>query len=404
MLYKRDLVDILKHHLSSDYHLIIIGARQTGKTSLLLFLEQELKKTQRVYYISLEDPDFLALLSAHPDNLFDIIGHDQEQAIVLIDEIQYLNDPSHFLKYHFDFNRKKIKLIVTGSSAFYLDQKFKDSLAGRKRIFFLTPLNLNEILLFKGIKIPDLLIDEQNFIKYPLLYRKEMHSLIKEILVYGSYPAVVLENNKEEKKDILFDLVDSYTRKDILEYGIRGRESYYKFLKLLASQNGNLINKSELSSTLGLTRYTIDNFIVVGLKSFHFTTLMPFYKNIRKELTKMPKIYFYDCGLRNALLKNFEHLELREDKGNLFECFVFNFLGNLFSYEQLNFWRTKDKNEVDFIIEDKKIAIEVKYNSQQIRKKRYLDFQKRYNFELYYFVFEHTYQKNHEIYQNLIVF
>ena len=139
MLYKRDLVDILKHHLSSDYHLIIIGARQTGKTSLLLFLEQELKKTQRVYYISLEDPDFLALLSAHPDNLFDIIGHDQEQAIVLIDEIQYLNDPSHFLKYHFDFNRKKIKLIVTGSSAFYLDQKFKDSLAGRKRIFFLHP-------------------------------------------------------------------------------------------------------------------------------------------------------------------------------------------------------------------------------------------------------------------------
>jgi len=386
MILKRELVDPIKENLFNDYVLIIVGARQTGKTSLLLYLKEDLQD-QNVSYISLEEPDFLSLLNTHPENLFDIVGRTKERQIVLIDEIQYLKDPSHFLKYHFDFHRDKLKLIVTGSSAFYLDQKFKDSLAGRKRIFFLKPLNLKEVLHFKGLKIPSLSINKENFIKYPLLYKKEIKSVLKEILIFGSYPAVVLEENIEEKKNILFDLIDSYTRKDILEAGIQAREDYFRFLKLLATQIGNLVNITEISSTLALSRYKIEKFIFAGLKSFHFARLTPFFKNIRKELTKTPKYYFFDCGFRNALLKNFQPLDLREDKGVLFENFVFNFLGDLFGYENLQFWRSKDKNEIDFIVEQR-LAIEVKYSDRLIRPGRYQKFLTKYNFPLYFFIFE----------------
>ncbi len=111
MIIKRELVDKILKHLKNQYVLIILGARQTGKTSLLLYLKNQFKSNYRVSYLSLEEPQFLALLNEHPQNLFEIIGESKERQIVLIDEIQYLKDPSHFLKYHFDFNREKLKLI-----------------------------------------------------------------------------------------------------------------------------------------------------------------------------------------------------------------------------------------------------------------------------------------------------
>ena len=278
MILKREIVEILLQNLNNDYVLIVLGARQTGKTSVLLYLQKYLEdKEFPAFYISLEDPLFLALLNDHPQNLFDIIGKSKERQIVLLDEIQYLKNPSHFLKYHFDFNREKLKLIVTGSSAFYIDQKFKDSLAGRKRIFLLTPLNLKEILWFKNIKIPNLTIDTENYVLYPLIYRETFLSILKETLIFGSYPAVVLEEAQEEKKNILYELVNSYTKKDILEADLLAQEEYFLFLKILASQIGSLVNLSEISSTLKISRYKIDKFVLTALKCFHLCRIRPLF-------------------------------------------------------------------------------------------------------------------------------
>ena len=389
MILKRELVDEILKNLKNHYVLIIAGARQTGKTSLLLYLKDQLERDYRVSYLSLEEPQFLSLLNEHPQNLFEITGESKERQIVLIDEIQYLKDPSHFLKYHFDFNREKLKLIVTGSSAFYLDQKFRDSLAGRKRIFHLRPLNLRETLYFKGIEIPDLEIGDEVLIKYPLLYRNQIINTLKEILVFGSYPAVVLENDVEEKKNILLELVNAYTKKDVLEAGISSQEEYFLFLKLLASQVGSLANLSEISSTLRISRYKTAKFVFTALNCFHLFRLRPLFKNVRKELSKTPKFYFYDCGLRNALLKNFEPVSLREDRGELFENFVCNFLGDIFGYDNLKFWRSKAKNEIDFIIEQK-LAVEAKYSDVLVKLGRYRSFLEKYNWPLYFLIFQRS--------------
>jgi len=390
-ILKREIIDPLLENLSNDYILIIVGARQTGKTCVLLYLKDFLssKKGEIVHYVSLEDPIFLSLLNEHPQNIFDIIGERSKRQIVLIDEIQYLKDPSHFLKYHFDFNRKSLKLIVTGSSAFYMDRKFKDSLAGRKRIFFLKPLNLKEVLNFKNKNIPELIIDKEQYITYPLIYRNTIANIIKEILIYGSYPAVVLEDNQKEKEAILYELVNSYTKKDILESGISSQEEYFLFLKILASQIGQLANLSEISSTLRVSRHKIEKFVHVALKCFHICRIRPFFRNIRKELTKTPKFYFFDCGLRNALLRNFEILPARPDNGQLFENFVFNFLGDLFGYENIQFWRSKDKNEIDFIVEQKR-AIEAKYSDKGLKLGRYRSFLERYNMPLHFLIFQRS--------------
>ncbi|AEH44598.1 hypothetical protein Thein_0718 [Thermodesulfatator indicus DSM 15286] len=388
-ILKRDIIDNLLKNISNDYILIIVGARQTGKTSVLLYLQNLLGKKEAVSYLSLEDPTLLSLLNEHPHDLFDIIGPVTERHIVLIDEIQYLKDPSNFLKYHYDFNRDKLKLIVTGSSAFYIDQKFKDSLAGRKRIFLLKPLSLKEVLYFKSIKIPNLHINRDEYISYPLLYRDKIAGTIKEMLIYGSYPAVVLENNSEEKRTILYELVSSYTKKDILESGLTSQEEYFLFLKILASQIGSLVNLSEIASTLRISRYKIDKFVSIALKCFHLYRIRPFFKNVRKELSKTPKFYFFDCGLRNALLNNFELLNTRQDTGQLFENFVFNFLGDLFGYENIQFWRTKDKNEIDFIVEQKR-AVEAKYSDSSIKLGRYRYFLEKYNLPLHFLIFKRS--------------
>lgn len=151
-MYKnRDIVEKALKYLDSEYILIFTGARQSGKTTILRHLFETFKRdNKKSFFINLEDIDYLSLLNESPKNLFSIIGSiSKEKIIVLIDEIQYLDNPTNFLKYYFDEYKDKIKLVVSGSSAFYIDTKFKDSLAGRKRIFHVYPLSFSEFLFFK---------------------------------------------------------------------------------------------------------------------------------------------------------------------------------------------------------------------------------------------------------------
>lgn len=361
-------------YLNNEEILLFTGARQAGKTTVLKQLRDRLEKSDsRTYFFNLEDPEYRDLLNKSPKNLLKIISLDKEKIYVFIDEVQYLNDPTNFLKYIFDEYKHRIKLCVSGSSAFYLDKKFKDSLVGRKRIFNVRTLSFAEFLHFKNesrleniFKRPNLgLIDKE---KLSLLYR--------EYIIYGGYPRVVLAS-VEEKEEVLREIAYSYIKKDIFEAGLRHDENFYMLLKILASQVGGLVNSSELASTLRISKISVDNYLYISQKSFHLCLVKPFYKNLRKELTKMPKVYFYDLGLRNFFSGGFENFETRGDKGQVLENAVFRQLIERFDEDSIRFWRTIQKNEIDFIVDANK-AFEVKINPEKFKEGSYKIFLENY--------------------------
>ncbi|WP_426327157.1 ATP-binding protein [Pedobacter sp. R-06] len=383
----------LKGHLSKPQHTIVIGPRQIGKTTLVKQLAEELNQAHElVYYLTFEDPAILEAVNHHAENIFNytILPANVEEGkrlYIIIDEVQYAKDPSNFLKLLYDKYAPKLKIIATGSSAFYIDKSFKDSLAGRKKIFEFFPLAFDEFLHFKG---EDNLISEWEQMKkraaYQGLQRNRINSLFDEYLVYGGYPAVVLADTEQEKQEMLKELVNSYMKKDALEAGIKEELKFFQLARLLADQTGNLVNNHELGNTLQMASSTVENYIYLMQKTFIVQLLSPFYGNVRKELTKMQKIYFSDNGLRNALLNNFSRLNDRADKGELLENYTYCRLRQLFDTDNLHFWRTADGNEVDFIVEKhlkKGIAYEVKYNDVQFKPTKYKKFLEAYpNFDL----------------------
>jgi len=370
----RDLTNKAKDYLAKDDILLIIGPRQAGKTTVLHQIESFLKKRNDVcYFLNLEDPDYLSLLNKSPKNLFKIFPIDiKKRTFLFVDEVQYLDNPSNFLKYLFDEYKGKIKIIASGSSAFYLDKKFKDSLAGRKIIFNLLTLSFREFLKFKEQNE----LSEANFKNLTLSEKDKIIPFYQEYLIYGGYPRVVL-SPLEGKREILRDIAYSYIKKDIYESNIRNDEIFYKLFKILSDQIGSLINNSELANTLDVSRSAIDNYLYVMQKSFHIVLIKPFYKNIRKELTKMPKIYFVDLGLRNFFKNDFRFYQQREDKGELLENVVLRHLLEKYLEEQINFWRTTQQREVDFIINNS-LALEVKSQIKGVKVKNYKTFLENY--------------------------
>ncbi len=391
MIKDRDLYSQLLQHFDKKEYSIIIGARQVGKTTLIQKLYLELKKSSPdVFYISLENFKILNEINLDPENLFHYARHpenpllstNRQRIIIFIDEIQYLKNPSNFLKYLFDTYQENLKIIATGSSAFYLDTKFSDSLAGRKRIFQLKPLNFAEFLAFREA---DELRKELNHLReneqYISSYYSDLLFYFNEYLTYGGYPRIALENNPAEKEQYLEELINSFLKKDIYESQIEHIQKFYNLCALLAAQTGQIVNKSELSGTLGLNERTLEKYLVILQKCFYISLLPPFFQNLRKEITKMPKVYFYDLGLRNKFLNRFHPLIDREDKGQLIENYIFIRLGESFSKDQIRFWRTPDKNEVDFVVTETYgagKAYELKFSDRGFHPSSYKSFQQAY--------------------------
>jgi len=379
--------DILKN-IKNDYILLILGARQTGKTTILKRIFKDLEDQYICSFINLENIEYKRLLNEHPKNLNKIIQQNstRKKHIVFIDEIQYLKDPSNFLKFHYDENKESIKLIVAGSSAFYINKKFKDSLTGRKKIFYLRTLNFIEFLRFKNEnKILNIVLSDKSI---PFLFKDKLEQLFMEYIIFGAYPRVVLENDYKEKKDILENMSFDYIKKDIFDANIQNEEKYFDLFKILAHQCGQLVNLNELANCLNLSQPTIEKYLYVMQKSFHIALIKPFYKNIRKELTKMKKVYFYDLGLRNQLVSNFDNIEIREDKGMLLENIFFREVLFKEKLDNIKYWRTINKNEVDFIINEKE-AFEIKFSEKNIKKTKYKIFQKNFpNIVLKFITFE----------------
>jgi predicted AAA+ superfamily ATPase len=382
----RKLFVSLYNHLQAKEYTIIIGARQTGKSMLLLQLYQKLKEEgKQAYQLTFEDPRVLGAIDEHPENIFNFVPQPQnERLYLLIDEVQYAQNPTNFLKLLYDKYLDKIKIIATGSSAFYIDRKFKDSLAGRKQIFELYTLDFEEFIDFRSDNKLQFL-QELQAIKtkpdYQSLYRDEITQLFDEYLVYGGYPAVVLASSKEEKLLKLRELVNTYIKRDIYESDVVNELKFYNLITLLANQAGSLVNVSELANTLKLSVTAVDNYLYILQKTFHVTLIRPLYSNLRKEITKMPKVYFNDTGLRNMLLNYFEPLKTRVDKGQLVENYIYIRLRQLYGTDALKYWRTADGNEVDFVVSTKfneGFAIEAKYNADEFKPGKYKKFEEHY--------------------------
>ncbi|MBU1016609.1 MAG: ATP-binding protein [Patescibacteria group bacterium] len=382
MGFERDLVSKIRLELENEEISLIVGPRQSGKTTILHQVGGYVKSANiSNYFLNLEDPDYLNLLNESPKNLFKIFTINlSERTILFVDEIQYLKDPSNFLKYFFDEYRGKIKIIATGSSAFYMDRKFKDSLVGRKIIFTLLTLSFKEFLRFKGEED----LSKAKFDQLSLDEKGKVIPYYIEYITYGGYPKVVV-SSKGKKEEILRDIAYSYIKKDVLESNIKQDEVFYRLMKMLSSQIGNLVNSNEIASTLGVSKTAIENYLYVMQKSFHIGLIPPFYKNVRKELTKMPKVYFVDLGLRNFFRGDFKSIVEREDSGPLLENSVFRQLLETVGKEDIRFWRTTDQKEVDFVVKGKR-AYEVKYNLSGVKSSRYQTFLESYPNIKFYFV------------------
>ena len=375
MYIQRKIHQDIKKHLSRKEYTIITGPRQSGKTSLLQALYRELESNGDVIsYLTLEDRDILTAINDHPEEVFSFVprpakylnssDESKKPVFLFIDEVQYAADPSNFLKYLYDVYNRNLKIIATGSSAFYLDQKFTDSLSGRKRVFKLQTLTFEEWLVFKDL---DRLTKELNIIRgrkdYISSDYRELKQMFNEYLIFGGYPEVALENNTEERIKLLKDIRDSFLKRDIDESGVSNPDKFYNLLTLLAGQTGNLVNKNELANTIGVDNKTIQKYLFVLENCFHIELVKPFYSNLRKELTRMPKIYFKDSGLRNSALNRFFDFNSREDTGALIENYVYMRLSELYDSDLIKYWRTSDKNEIDFIINssfNEGLAYEVK--------------------------------------------
>lgn len=398
MYFRRSIHPLIKSHLDRKEFTILTGPRQSGKTTILDALSGELREEgKNVHYVTFEDRDILAAVNAHPEELFTYVprpekiagtGETTEKRLYLfIDEVQYASQPSNFLKYLFDLYHDNLKVTATGSSAFYLDHKFTDSLAGRKRIFELKTLSFEEFLVFRNKEqLRDELLHVRDRKEYISSFHRELTDLFDEYLVFGGYPEIVLENVREEKILLLKELRNSFLKKDMDESGVDYPDKFYNLMNILAGQTGNLVNKNELSNTVGLDNKTIDKYLYILQKCFHIALLKPFYSNQRKELTKMPKIYFKDAGMRNIVLNRLFDFRDREDQDALVVNHVFKRLTDLYDKDHIKFWRTTDNKEIDFVLtasHDEGLAYEVKLKCRKTKQTSSRKFREIYpNFPL----------------------
>lgn len=351
MLIKRKVLQEIDKWLDSKKILILNGARQVGKTTILKELEQKLKaENKNCVYLNLESFQIADRLNANPDNIFDFINDKNLFHYILIDEIQVLDQPSHFLKYIYD-TYENIKLIVTGSANLEIKAKLQDSLAGRKITFFINPFSVDEILDYEKL-------DKQT--KNPLEQQK-IDTIFKEYLLFGGLPEIYLEKNREKKETLLKEYLGTYINKDIRALISKINVSKFNQLNIaLAHLIGNLVNKNELANDINIDNRTLNRYLDLLKYSFIFDFISPYFSNPLTQIKKMQKVYCFDFGVRNAVLNNFIEIDLRDDRGRLFENFVYLVLKE--KYQEINFWRTTKGSEVDFVYRENGLnVVEAKY-------------------------------------------
>lgn len=362
MYIKRIIKQQIVDHISRPEITLIVGPRQVGKTTLITEIGEELKlQGKKVLNFNLDIEDDFGLFatqSQFTNRLKLELG--SEKSFVFIDDVQRKEDAGRFFKGIYDM-KLPYKFILTGSGSVELKEKISESLAGRKQLFEMLPVSFLEFLDYKtNYNYSDKL---SQFIK---VNDPKLSYLLDEYLQFGGYPRVITADTLERKRLEMQEIYTSYLEKDIIQLlKIQKTESFSKLLTLLASQLGNRVNIVELSNTLGIDADTVKSYLWYLEKTYIVQVCTPFYSNIRSELTKTPIVYFRDLGMRNYAQNRFSYFDMNVEGGHLFENFVLNHLGNSFGHldPTINYWRTKDGAEVDFIFKvgAKFVPIEVKY-------------------------------------------
>jgi len=344
MMIHRIQEELIEKRLSSGKAIVMLGPRQTGKTTLM---EKIISKLENPLVLNCDDPFIRSRLAgSNSAQLRQIIG---SHRVVFVDEAQRVKNIGITLKLITD-QMKDVLLLVSGSSSLELANEINEPLTGRKFEFMLYPVSWQEFYQHAG-------------------YISAMQQLELR-MVYGMYPEVIAQPGDE--KEILREITGSYLYKDLLSWkGIRKPEILDKLLKALALQIGNLVSYNELANTIQVDKNTVSNYIDLLEKAFVVFKLHPFTRNQRNEISTGRKIYFYDTGIRNALINNFNLMDSRNDTGALWENFMvaerMKFLHYSRKYTGTWFWRNHQQKEIDYIEEaDGKIsAFEFKWNPEK---------------------------------------
>lgn len=361
-MIKRKLFADLVDHLPQKEMSLIIGPRQAGKTTLMEMLKEHLdNRGERTLFLNLDiewDRPHFESQAALLKKIELELG--RQRGYVFIDEIQRKDDAGLFLKGLFDL-KLPYKFIISGSGSLELKQKIHESLVGRKRLFELSTVTLGEFINHRT----DYRYEE-NLADFLAIETDRAQQLLSEYMQFGGYPRIVMVAEQREKLRLIDEIYRSILEKDIAYLlKLDKPDVFSALIKMLAGQVGQLMNYTELASTLNVSFATVKNYLWYAQKIFLVELIAPYARNVRKEISKSPVPYFWDLGLRNYSLGLFGHLESPFEKGFVFENLVFLLLRQKLRFKaaKLNYWRTKDKAEVDFVIEAGKrlIPVEVKY-------------------------------------------
>ncbi len=361
MYFKRKLEDQILKYLNSPEIIAVLGPRQCGKTTLLKKIYEDLKEA---VFITFEDKGVLDMFENNPKDFVEI--YVKSKKYLFIDEFQYAKKGGEKLKYIFDTN--KIKILISGSSAVDLTVNAVKFLVGRIFVFNLYPFDFEEFLGTKNrnyqekwkelnLKFKSL---EKNDVGAEL--HEDLLRYYEEYAIFGGYPRVVLSETREEKKEVLKNIYNTYFLREVKDIlGLIDDYKLAKLIKALALQTGNMVEYGEIGALSEYPYPTLKKYLNFLDKTFVCALIRPYFRNKRTEIVKNPKVYFFDTGLRNMVVEDFRKLSDRPDAGGLLENVLFQQLvkgGYL-----INYWRDKKKNEVDFvtkIAEQKEIALEVK--------------------------------------------
>ena len=339
----RTLENKIRDKIGSGKAIVLVGARQVGKTTLI----KSILKDSDFLFLDADDPTIRSMLTnPNTEQIRTILA---DNSIVFLDEAQRISGIGLTLKIITD-QFKDVQLFVSGSSSFDLGNELNEPLTGRKWEYELFPISWEEYEKKIGF-----VNSEQQ---------------LENRLLYGFYPEVI--NNQGNEKETLKSLVNSYLYRDILAFsGIRKPEVLEKLLQALALQMGSEVNYNELSQTVGINKVTVQKYIEILEKGYIVFKMNSFSRNLRSEIKQNRKIYFYDNGVRNMIIGNFNPLDLRVDKGALWENFLVSERRkqNLYkdTFSKMYFWRTKQQQEIDLVEESSGqiFGYQFKWNSKK---------------------------------------
>lgn len=347
----RNSYSLLLPHLKNKQITVITGMRRVGKSTAVQYMLQQVVHNNKLY-LDCERVEIRTLFNRNNyKSIIDelqLMGLDfSKPCVIALDEIQLVVNLPSLIKYIYDTHT--VKFIVTGSSSYYIKKLFSESLAGRKRIFEMYPLSFLEFLQFKKNNIAG--IDKFKWKKYNQAWYNQFKDIYEEYIRFGGFPEVVLQKKVNDKKALLRDIINSYIELDIkLLSDYSAGEELYKLAKLLAARAGNKVDYTKLGSISGINRQKLAAYMKLLEQTYFIYLIKPFTKNIDKEISTQPKIYFSDTGILNELAG------AQISSGQLFENVI---AAQLKPLGELQYYQKKTGQEIDFIFKGN-TAIEVK--------------------------------------------